>query len=113
MQSTERHVLAADQSFFDISGEQAVFPRQVVQMLLESFVLELDGLHDRQILEQVGLVVVLNRERRLFHQVRYVRLVEFFQRFRVVAVKRGRQKRRRRSRDRRFFGAAGPRKNRV
>lgn len=103
MQSAERRVFAVDESPLDVSGQQAVFPRQVFQVLLERFVLEFHGLHDSQVFEQVRFVVVVDRERRLLHQIRYVRLVELFQRFRTIQhhVRRGRL------RDgRRFFGAA-------
>lgn len=75
---TERHVFAVYQSPLDVPGQQSVLPRQVVQMLLERFVLEFDGLHDFQIPEQVRFVVVFDRERRLPHQVRDVGLIEFF-----------------------------------
>lgn len=105
MQPTERHVFAVVQPVLDVPGQQTVFPRQIVQVLLERLVLEFHGLHDLQILEQVRLVVVLDRERRLFHQVRYVRLVELVQRLRVVES-RQRQVRRRSLRGRLLGPAA-------
>jgi len=103
---TERHVFAVNQSPFDVPGQQAVLPRQVVQMLLERLVLELDGLHDFQIFEQVRFVVVFDSERRLSHQIRDVRLVEFVQRFRVVHRHRRSHVRRRRQ-CRRLLGGPG------
>lgn len=94
VQPTERHVVAVDQSLLDVPGQQPVLPRQVVQVLLERLVLELDGLHDLQVPEQVRLVIVLDRERRLLHQVRYLRLVDLVQRLRVVVDRGGRRRRR-------------------
>lgn len=111
VQPTERHVLAGDQPPLDGAGQQAVLPRHVFQVLLERLVLELHRLHDLQVAEQVRLVVVLDRERRLLHQVRYLRLVQLFDRPHVVErlryVRRGRGPGRGRLPGRRLFGAKG------
>lgn len=112
MQPTERHVFSGDQSPLNGTGQQVVLPRQVVQVLLERLILELHRLHDLQVAEQVRLVVVLDRERRLFHQVRYLRLIQLFDRPHVVERLRDVQRRGRgdfsgRLRGGRLFCSAG------